>query len=961
MGTFFSSEHLKNVTKSLQIVQENIVSQRTLGDAAWLQVKNIHDRLDDIKISLYNKVCSRCKSKVKKILGETPSRKRNLINDLPPERQMLLRDLACSMIEMEISKSRNKDVSDADISLTLDYFDDNRYAKKVEEQKATIEEYKKLLRDAEENAKTAEIERDEIAVSLIEKELNENEERNRLKLMEAEKDEQQTKIEERTREGSKLANENTCLVNKIVFLQTQLDAQKKALDRLIETTVSPSASDVEKNRHVHATTSETGKRGREDKEVLQLRQENETLSTIIAELQRNQGKEIEELKPVREETNIGIPNLEEEEDLIEKENAKYVKKMTNSAEDERVFQNQFEKSETQTKRFETSQAYFDPEMQNSMKKQVTELQDENARYSEEISNSAEEITNLKRKLTTLENENETLNKKFTTMAKTKNDLELTAKTLTMEKLGMEDSVNEQMRQIQDENTNYASEIQNATEEINRLNTEMTEKITSLSKTNHDLEMTSTEQAKERQEMEDSLNEQMRQLQNETTSYTNQIQNATEEINKLKTEVTTSAYQIETLNEKLTSLSQTKKELEMLSKVLEKEKQEMEDSFNEQLRQLQDENTSYVKECSDSAEEIKQLKKTATTLSQSKNELEKIAKTIEKENEELTKQVTDLREMKENLSSNVSVLQQDNVRLRSDLSATQEEMKSARKEIEQNQEQNQQLGKEIVQHVIEIESSTRAIDTLKTDIAKSDLQISSLEKDIATVTQSKDRLETLAQTLQREKQDIRKILTEQMTPLPDEKDDILSIISGFQCYIDRLQIDLRTKTDELDSAVSELKEIKSKKKSVVMGLRIERSGMGKTMVDMVSKELTKRLHGILEREGIDITIKLCQTPSEVPNGPLVVLCLNMSRVGTNILSALEGITISQDVFVLVLHNTLKDNLSLLTPTGLRISESKLRQLGGIMDMAFSSDSGVYECDFNSSNVDKMATTLRKYTR
>lgn len=76
--------------------------------------------------------------------------------------------------------------------------------------------------------------------------------------------------------------------------------------------------------------------------------------------------------------------------------------------------------------------------------------------------------------------------------------------------------------------------------------------------------------------------------------------------------------------------------------------------------------------------------------------------------------------------------------------------------------------------------------------------------------------------------------------------------------------------------------------VVMGLRSERSGMGKAMVDMVTREVTRHLQQYLVRENISLNIKPCQTPEQVPNGPLVVLCLNMSRVGANIQDALLGL-------------------------------------------------------------------------
>ncbi|XP_033734790.1 uncharacterized protein LOC117323589 [Pecten maximus] len=159
--------------------------------------------------------------------------------------------------------------------------------------------------------------------------------------------------------------------------------------------------------------------------------------------------------------------------------------------------------------------------------------------------------------------------------------------------------------------------------------------------------------------------------------------------------------------------------------------------------------------------------------------------------------------------------------------------------------------------------------------------------------------------------------------------------------------------------TQIKELqKQNKREIVMGLCKQRSGMGKAMVDMITKELKRRVGGLLGHN-IELTLRQCTGTSDIPNGPLVVLCLNMSRIGTNIQDALGGIQTDKNVYVLVLHHTNKENLSSLTPTSLRVTGSELRQLGGIIDMAFSSDSGLYECDLNDNAIDKMTSIMRKY--
>ncbi|XP_021378779.1 intracellular protein transport protein USO1-like isoform X1 [Mizuhopecten yessoensis] len=186
------------------------------------------------------------------------------------------------------------------------------------------------------------------------------------------------------------------------------------------------------------------------------------------------------------------------------------------------------------------------------------------------------------------------------------------------------------------------------------------------------------------------------------------------------------------------------------------------------------------------------------------------------------------------------------------------------------------------------------------------------------------------------------------------------LDDYRQEIQQLLNDLNVQDKELKTLRGQLEEMQQpRKKTLVIGLHCNRSGVGKSLVDMVVTELTKGVQDRLDRNNINLTIQFSQTPSEVTSWLQIVLCLNMSRVGTNILDSVKGIKGERDVFVLVLHHTSKNNLSSLTPTNHRVTGSELRQLGGILDIAFCSDSGLYECDVNSNTFDKIASVLTKY--
>ncbi|XP_069116512.1 uncharacterized protein PF3D7_1120000-like [Argopecten irradians] len=192
------------------------------------------------------------------------------------------------------------------------------------------------------------------------------------------------------------------------------------------------------------------------------------------------------------------------------------------------------------------------------------------------------------------------------------------------------------------------------------------------------------------------------------------------------------------------------------------------------------------------------------------------------------------------------------------------------------------------------------------------------------------------------------------------EELETTIKGMEEKNVSLLNDISNKNEEMKSMANQIKELqKQHRKELVLGLCKERSGMGKAMVDMITRELQRRVGGLLDGDNTNLTIKQCTGTSDIPNGPLIVLCLNMSRIGTNIQDALGEIQSDKNVFVMVLHHTSKDNLSSLTPTSLRVTGSELRQLGGIIDMAFSSDSGLYDCDLNNNAIDKITSIMRKY--
>ncbi|XP_033730453.1 uncharacterized protein LOC117319839 [Pecten maximus] len=133
-----------------------------------------------------------------------------------------------------------------------------------------------------------------------------------------------------------------------------------------------------------------------------------------------------------------------------------------------------------------------------------------------------------------------------------------------------------------------------------------------------------------------------------------------------------------------------------------------------------------------------------------------------------------------------------------------------------------------------------------------------------------------------------------------------------------------------------------------------------MVEMVSKELTRLLDQRFDSRSVDFNVVYSDTSASLSHGVLFALCLNKSNIVTSIQDALQETKGRRDTFVLVMHHTAIENLPHMTPTRTRVARSNIElQLEEIIDMAFSSDNGLYECDLNNVAVDKIESIMKRF--
>ncbi|XP_033734784.1 protein lava lamp-like isoform X2 [Pecten maximus] len=282
-----------------------------------------------------------------------------------------------------------------------------------------------------------------------------------------------------------------------------------------------------------------------------------------------------------------------------------------------------------------------------------------------------------------------------------------------------------------------------------------------------------------------------------------------------------------------------------------------------------------------------------------------------------------------------------------------ENKNLQLDLQKAQGEKAQTALELQQTSKELEKVHSQLDKLRNENAT---LAADLQEHKEKFEKAEENLSSDTHRILQEKEQIEKTLQKTNSELTLTKSQLEKSRTENKALTD----DIRDKGMELQTLREHLEGYRhQRKKSIVMGLHCSRSGLGKPLVEMVVRELTKGVQDRLDRNSTNLAIQFSHTPSEVTCWLKVVLCLNMSGVGTNILDVLKGMKGDRDVFVLVLHHTNKANLSSVTPTSHRITGSELRQLGGILDMAFSSDSGLYNCDLNNNAIDKIASVLKKY--
>lgn len=139
----------------------------------------------------------------------------------------------------------------------------------------------------------------------------------------------------------------------------------------------------------------------------------------------------------------------------------------------------------------------------------------------------------------------------------------------------------------------------------------------------------------------------------------------------------------------------------------------------------------------------------------------------------------------------------------------------------------------------------------------------------------------------------------------------------------------------------------------------------SMNEKISNAVRSELQSILSQH-VDATrdkklkIVPLQDPKSVPaNKPLIVLCINASRLGTDVEQALQQVTCSRSVTVAVIHHKEFHALPPQASEKLLHSE-KIRELYAVVDIAFLTNKGMYACDMNNKSLEKLTNFICEFS-
>ncbi|XP_071161978.1 myosin heavy chain, clone 203-like [Mytilus edulis] len=290
-----------------------------------------------------------------------------------------------------------------------------------------------------------------------------------------------------------------------------------------------------------------------------------------------------------------------------------------------------------------------------------------------------------------------------------------------------------------------------------------------------------------------------------------------------------------------------------------------------------------------------------------NTFQNANKRLRTENEEQRKKYTELQQhidaMKTKEASKIIKEQKVQTDLQSQLSATELKLDEAERTIQRMTMEKEDKERKINQ----LETNLSELRKLESRIDELNRETRLLKRRIDTVCKEKDSLQRNADSVEQERDEL--------------KLRIDSLIAQ-KCSAVNIQMYAAVNKELCDKMMAELE-----------GMLITQFGMKNT----------------------PINVEKHKEPPPDSKVPLIVICINASRLGTDVNQAIHKIDRARTIAVVVLHHKEYHALP-KQPSERLLIGSDYKHIGAIVDIAYITTKGIYPCDMNEKSLDRLVNFI-----
>ncbi|CAC5404511.1 unnamed protein product [Mytilus coruscus] len=251
--------------------------------------------------------------------------------------------------------------------------------------------------------------------------------------------------------------------------------------------------------------------------------------------------------------------------------------------------------------------------------------------------------------------------------------------------------------------------------------------------------------------------------------------------------------------------------------------------------------------------------------------------------------------------------------------TEKKLQEAKKTIETLQKQSDEKERNYLKSIQDLENKL------------SESSRDSKEKEHSCFIDHHQHLEDKVQHLSIENRDLR----DRIRTLEAES-------VHFQELNSKLEHDKNTFKQQIDTWVA--------KKHCTVHIQMY-AAVNKELCEKMMNELEQMLSMQFELNESIIEVEKYKDPPPDSRVPLIVLCINASRLGTDVNQALSHVNRSRTTAVVVLHHKEYHALP-RQPSEKLLIGSDYKHIGAIVDIAYLTTKGIYPCDMNEKSLDKL---------